>query len=119
MMPMMIDLSFLSRSGFGRRGLPALLAAVLLAAGCSSTPERGQRGKRVDPAARDGAASQEEQMLAAELGRAFEQAVGARRIRRADATLDEQRLPPAAGVGREARRAARRQSVVEPDHRPD
>jgi hypothetical protein len=32
MMPMMIDLSFLSRSGFGRRGLPALLAAVLLAA---------------------------------------------------------------------------------------
>lgn len=55
MMPMMIDLSFLSRSGFGRRGLPALLVAVLLAAGCSSTPERGQRGKRVDPAARDGA----------------------------------------------------------------
>ena len=58
MMPMMIDLSFLSRSGFGRRGLPALLAAVLLAAGCSSTPERGQRGKRVDPAARDGAPAQ-------------------------------------------------------------
>ncbi|MFM2343112.1 MAG: hypothetical protein RLZZ592_2765 [Pseudomonadota bacterium] len=57
-MPMMRDVS---RAPTRRRtagcGGPRvwLLAVALLAAGCSTTPERAPRGKRVDPSARDGA----------------------------------------------------------------